>query len=465
MRLRSHLNKLDKTLFAAVAGARLPGLEHVLPRLSRAADNALLWAGVSGVLALSGRRRLRRAATRGMLAVGLASPLVNLVGKQAFNRRRPTPDDLPLARLLKTPLSASFPSGHSASAAAFATAVALEAPARIAIPVGLAAAGVCFSRVYTGVHYPGDVLAGAAVGVVTGLLTRRIWPEPGEPGRARAATTAPAAQHDPAGEGLLVLGSPPPALLAALPAARTHQDVRPSEPIPDGVKVLGVAGDDAAVAEAAGLAIGHGVPLLTVPAPGARFPVELGIEDVEEAVSAYRTGDVVAVDVGEVVSGAGRRAFVNQAAFALHPELARRVEAARPAVGTWPALLWSMAKLLRDGAAPEELVIDGVPYRTWLLVAGNCRHEGGGPVPRHRARLEDGLLDIRLLTAADSLPRVRVLVSLVGARLGLSRHYRRWQADTLHVAGAAVVACDGREWRGEGPLVVGKRARALQVLR
>ncbi|GAA5070340.1 membrane-associated phospholipid phosphatase [Thermocatellispora tengchongensis] len=178
MRIKSRLHVLDKHLFHAVARAHWPGGEQILPPLSRAADNSLLWAGFAAGFALSGHPRLRRAATRGMLAIGLASPLVNLVGKQIFGRNRPSPVNLPLARLLAMPTSASFPSGHSASAAAFATAVAMEAPGLVAAPVAVVAAAVCFSRVYTGVHYPGDVLAGAGVGVATGLLTWRLWPRP-----------------------------------------------------------------------------------------------------------------------------------------------------------------------------------------------------------------------------------------------------------------------------------------------
>ncbi|WP_246266624.1 phosphatase PAP2 family protein [Nonomuraea typhae] len=180
MRLRSRLHRWDKRLFKAVAKAHLPGLEGVLPPLSRAADNWVLWGVISGGLAFTGRRRLRRAATRGMLAISLASPLANLAGKPAFKRKRPLADMLPLSRVLKTPLSASFPSGHSAAAAAFATAVAMEAPRRVSVPVGVVAGAVCFSRVYTGVHYPGDVLAGAAIGVAAGLFTRWLWPRAGE---------------------------------------------------------------------------------------------------------------------------------------------------------------------------------------------------------------------------------------------------------------------------------------------
>ncbi|MET0522993.1 MAG: phosphatase PAP2 family protein, partial [Jiangellaceae bacterium] len=68
------------------------------------------------------------------------------------------------------PSSTSFPSGHSASAAAFAVAVGDVLPA-LRLPLGAAASVVAFSRVYTGVHYPGDVLVGATVGTLLGRLT------------------------------------------------------------------------------------------------------------------------------------------------------------------------------------------------------------------------------------------------------------------------------------------------------
>ena len=71
-------------------------------------------------------------------------------------------------------MSTSFPSGHSASAAAFAVSVGHVLPAT-RIPLRLAAATVAFSRVYTGVHYPGDVVVGATVGALIGLGISKVF--------------------------------------------------------------------------------------------------------------------------------------------------------------------------------------------------------------------------------------------------------------------------------------------------
>ena len=70
------------------------------------------------------------------------------------------------------PASASFPSGHAASAFAFATGVGHVLPA-VGVPLRALAALVAYSRVHTGVHYPGDVVAGALVGSGLAQLTTR----------------------------------------------------------------------------------------------------------------------------------------------------------------------------------------------------------------------------------------------------------------------------------------------------
>ena len=68
------------------------------------------------------------------------------------------------------PSSTSFPSGHSAAAFAFATGVGHVLPPA-AIPLRALAALVAYSRVHTGVHYPGDVVAGALMGTTLAQIT------------------------------------------------------------------------------------------------------------------------------------------------------------------------------------------------------------------------------------------------------------------------------------------------------
>ncbi len=132
---------------------------------SRAADHGVLWLALALAMASLGGDRGRRAAKRGLLALGLASATVN--GPIKLLVRRPRPSGRLRGRL-RMPRSYSFPSGHATSAFAFATAVSREAPTLGPFLIPLASL-VAFSRVYLGVHYPSDVVFGAAVGVASGL--------------------------------------------------------------------------------------------------------------------------------------------------------------------------------------------------------------------------------------------------------------------------------------------------------
>ena len=129
-------------------------------------------------MALVGGRTGRRAALNGIAALAIDSAAVNIVGKLWFRRQRPDPVGAGVPGGVASrcrPLS--FPSGHAASGFAFAEAVGEVAPG-IAMPIRLLAALVAYSRVHTGVHYPGDVIAGAligsSIGEAVGLGARRI---------------------------------------------------------------------------------------------------------------------------------------------------------------------------------------------------------------------------------------------------------------------------------------------------
>jgi undecaprenyl-diphosphatase len=101
---------------------------------------------------------------------------MNAIIKALVGRSRP-PDEIGLHAATTVPGSPSFPSGHSMSAFAVATAIALLAP-RMRWPVLGLAALIAFSRVYLGVHFWLDVLAGAvlgsAIGALIALAARRL---------------------------------------------------------------------------------------------------------------------------------------------------------------------------------------------------------------------------------------------------------------------------------------------------
>ena len=102
----------------------------------------------------------------------MSSGLVNLGMKPLGRRRRPNraARRVPVARHVRMPSSTSFPSGHPAAAFAFATGVGDVLPPA-AIPLRGLAAVVAYSRVHTGVHFPGDVVAGALIGTALAQLT------------------------------------------------------------------------------------------------------------------------------------------------------------------------------------------------------------------------------------------------------------------------------------------------------
>lgn len=164
--------RLDLAVYAAIARTPTPALDDAMSRLASAADYSRLSLASAAALALTGGQRGRRAAALGLGSLATTASIVNLAVKPLWKRRRPdrAGQDVPVARHVPMPRSRSFPSGHSAGAFAFATGVGQAMP-RAGVPLRALAAVVAYSRVHTGVHYPGDVLAGALMGTALSQLT------------------------------------------------------------------------------------------------------------------------------------------------------------------------------------------------------------------------------------------------------------------------------------------------------
>ncbi|WP_173266750.1 bifunctional phosphatase PAP2/diacylglycerol kinase family protein [Streptomyces pacificus] len=497
-RIASALARWDRVVLHAVASRHWPGADPVLPRLSRAADHGLLWLGTAAGMAVFGHgARSRRAAVRGAASLALASATINTVAKRSVRRARPVLDAVPLVRRLKRqPFTTSFPSGHAASAAAFATGVAMESKSWGAVVAPVAGA-VALSRVYTGVHYPSDVLVGAALGVGAAFAVRGLVPTRGQlPPAGRPHTRAP---RLPAGKGLVVVvnrssgpGNGPLGGLGGLASAAADDATAPlrdalpqarivecapgdvasalEEAAAGGCRALGVLGGDGTVNLAASTAVRHGLPLAVFPGGTLNhFAYDLGLETVRDTCRAVASGEAVRVDLGRFApgpDGAREGHFVNTFSLGVYPEMVRIRERWSPRVGGWPAGVLAALRTLR-GRHPLEAEIAGRRRPLWLLFAGNGSYQRLGPTPGRRHDLADGLLDVRVVHGGR-LPGVRLLAAALSGPVSRSPFHAAGRLRSLRLSGLApgtLLAYDGEIAQAPSDLTVDKLSEALVVYR
>jgi undecaprenyl-diphosphatase len=144
-------------------------LDPLLEGLTYAGSFGAIWLVLAVVLAGASWRRPWLAARVG--ATIIVAESVSGLLKDRIGRERPPLRDPDPGPLVALPHTSSFPSGHSTVAFACATVLALSVP-RLRWPQFALAALIGFSRVYVGVHYPFDVLAGAVLGVALGVAVR-----------------------------------------------------------------------------------------------------------------------------------------------------------------------------------------------------------------------------------------------------------------------------------------------------
>jgi undecaprenyl-diphosphatase len=280
------------------------------------------------------------------------------------------------------------------------------------------------------VHYPSDVIAGAALGAGLALVTRRLWPvPPQDPPRARPETVELDERPNADGTGLAVVVNPSAGpgedssvadgLREKLPGAEIIE-VSDDLPIDEALekaatsgRAIGIAGGDGSVNTAAHIAHKMGKPLVVFPAGTLNhFARDLGIEAMEDAVDAVRDGEAVSVDVGVIAD----RPFLNTASIGGYVDLVDARERLEDRIGKWPAVAVALFKVLRR-AEPVHVEINGVSRRIWMAFIGNCRYNPPGFTPSWRDRLDDGNIDVRLLDANSPFARVRLLWSALTGTL------------------------------------------------
>lgn len=229
--------------------------------------------------------------------------------------------------------------------------------------------------------------------------------------------------------------------------------------------VAAAGGDGTVSAVAAGLA-GTAVPLLPVPVGNRNhFARDVGIADIDAAAVAARDGRVVHVDVARV----NERTFVNNASIGMYAEIVGRRERGDELPARLPGAAGNVAAGWRHlwSGHRHHVSVGTRREHAWMVFVGNNRY-GEGPLDvASRDRVDEGVLDVRVVRGDQRLSRLRVLVALVSGRLARSPLIARVACDAIDVdpdPRVVEVALDGEVFPMTTPLRFESAPGALRVL-
>jgi undecaprenyl-diphosphatase len=230
-------------------------------------------------------------------------------------------------------------------------------------------------------------------------------------------------------------------------------------------EVLAIAGGDGSVSCAAAVALEAGLPLAVFPAGTFNhFAKDIGCETVSKTVDSIRRGSVACVDVVCLNEG---HMVINTASIGAYPAFVHAREKLEHRIGKPLAGLYAMLHTLRRDE-PVRIAYDNKTLQTSLFFIGNSTYLPSGFAPSRRTRMDDGLLDVRILETGRRFSRVRILAALALGRLERSPLYHELRVPEFTFTvmdGPTVLAVDGEVGTEITKAGFSVRYRALPVFR
>lgn len=183
---------METAILLGLQSLRFDGLTQLMALISALGNKAFIWILIALILCIFRDKRIAGILILAAIAVCFVGSEVIL--EKLVHRVRPCDAGIGVDAVMGVSHSGfSFPSGHAVSSFAAATVIALQLGKRYATPAFIGAVLIAFSRLFLGVHYPSDVLGGALIGALIGLLVVIVYNNFFSYGARER--TAPAGEH------------------------------------------------------------------------------------------------------------------------------------------------------------------------------------------------------------------------------------------------------------------------------